>query len=471
VSTVLKPIGVRGVERLLPHSVEAEQSVLGGLLLDNSRWPVVAGMLAARSFFNEEHQLIYSAIEAIVRSGAVADVITVYEHLRCSKLSDVAGGLKYLNELAQSVPSAANIKRYAEIVLNHASMRGIIEIGNAATREALNAEGKSATQVIAALMGKLHVLGASACAGKSSTGVDAAELLALSLPDPAFVCSPFVPEGLTLVAAPPKTGKTTLMRQLIHAANHGGDFLGSSCRQADVLFLSLEEGVRLMRKKLVAMNIPAEELQGVRIEFDWPMAAEGVVKLREWLKARAPSNKPPLVIIDSLARFRLPPSSKGNAFAEDYAAVKLLADLCKEFAGLSIVVLHHTTKARQDDPMAMISGTFGISAGIDSYIIMLRQTQAFRLHAGGRLWDSDNQDFRLERVGGRWEFAGEWDNLLDDVSPKQRAVLELLKGGTKTGKALEQATGQSASSLSHMLRDMARSGLVTKVSSGWVATQ
>lgn len=469
-NAALQLVGVRDAERPPPHSVEAEQSVLGGLLLDNSRWSVAAGMLTPESFFSEEHCLIFSAIESLLKAGKTADVITVYEHLRSRKQGEVVGGLGYLNALAQSVPSAANIKRYAEIVLNHAVMRGVIEIGGAASREAFQAGGKTAAQVIADLMCRLSKLGASARAADPSTGVDAAELLAMDLPEPAFICAPFLPEGLTLVAAPPKTGKTTLMRQLVHAANHGGVFLGHHCRTADVLFLSLEEGIRLMRKKLVAMNIPAEELQGVRLEFEWPMASAGVAKLRDWVKGRKATQRPPLIIIDSLARFRLPPSGKGNAFAEDYAAVKLLADLCKEFAGLSVVVLHHTTKARHDDPMAMISGTFGLSAGIDSYMIMLRQAQRFRLHAGGRLWDREQQDFSLARASGRWEFEGEWEDSFAGLPPKQRAVLELLEGGGKTGKELEQATGQSTSSLSHMLREMAGKGLVKKTSEGWLAS-
>jgi hypothetical protein len=225
-----------------------------------------------------------------------------------------------------------------------------------------------------------------------------------------------------------------------------------------------------MRRKLSKMGIPNEELKGVRLEFEWPQASAGVEKLREWLKGRT-TGRAPLIIIDSLARFRLPPLAKGNAFAEDYAAVKLLADLCKDFPGLCVVVLHHTTKAIQDDPMSMISGTFGLSAGIDSYLVMLRQAERFRLHAGGRLWDSDNHDFNLARSDGRWELAGEWDDSRTGVSVKQRAVLDLLLEGVKTSKALEQATGQSTSSLSHMLKDMAGKGLLVKRINGWEATR
>jgi hypothetical protein len=85
----------------------------------------------------------------------------------------------------------------------------------------------------------------------------------------------------------------------------------------------------------------------------------------------------------------------------------------------------------------MISGTFGLSAGVDSYLIMLRQSQAYRLHAGGRLWDRDEHDYAIERDAGRWNLTGEWDATVSSMPPKQRAILDLLADGAKTNRALE----------------------------------
>jgi replicative DNA helicase len=200
VGAALRPVDARGVERLPPHSVEAEQSVLGGLLLDNTRWPVATSMLKVEAFYSQEHALIFSAIGELVCAGRTADVITVYEFLQCRNVSEVVGGMKYLNALAQSVPGAANLHRYAEIVLNHAAMRGVIDLSNAASSEAFHARGKSAAQVIAEVIVKFSALGVAARAHEHSTGIDAAELLTLDLPDPAYVCDPFLPEGLTLVS-------------------------------------------------------------------------------------------------------------------------------------------------------------------------------------------------------------------------------------------------------------------------------
>ena len=106
--------------RVPPHSVEAEQSVLGGLLLDNLAWDRAADLLTDSDFYRYEHRLIFSAVAALVQHSRPADVITVFEHLQSLGKADDCGGLAYLNALAQSVPSAANMRRYAEIVRERA---------------------------------------------------------------------------------------------------------------------------------------------------------------------------------------------------------------------------------------------------------------------------------------------------------------------------------------------------------------
>ena len=123
------------VSRLLvpPHSIEAEQSVLGGLLLDNLAWDRAADLLTEGDFYRLEHRLIFTAIGTLVGASKPADVITVFEQLERHGKHEDAGGLAYLNSLAQSVPSASNIHRYAEIVRERSNRRKLI----AAAGEAL----------------------------------------------------------------------------------------------------------------------------------------------------------------------------------------------------------------------------------------------------------------------------------------------------------------------------------------------
>src|SRR5882757_2855917 len=114
--------------RIPPHSVEAEQSVLGGLLLDNSAWDRAGDLLTGSDFYRFEHRLIYAAIATLINATKPADVITVFEQLQRHGKADECGGLSYLNALAQSVPSAANMRRYAEIVRERAVARELIAI-------------------------------------------------------------------------------------------------------------------------------------------------------------------------------------------------------------------------------------------------------------------------------------------------------------------------------------------------------
>ena len=133
---------------LPPHSVEAEQSVLGGLLLENSAWDRIADVVAGEDFYRHEHRIIFRTITALINENRPADVITVQEFLERSDEIEAAGGFNYLISLAQNTPSAANIRRYAEIVRERAIMRRLAEVGTEIARNAYNPEGRDAAQLL-----------------------------------------------------------------------------------------------------------------------------------------------------------------------------------------------------------------------------------------------------------------------------------------------------------------------------------
>ena len=134
--------------KLPPHSVEAEQSVLGGILIDQSAWDKIADLIAEPDFYRKEHRLIYHHISRLNEHGKAVDVITVAESLESSSKLDEAGGLAYLGSLAQNVPSAANIRRYAEIVRERAIMRKLAEVGGEIASSALSPGGRAADQLL-----------------------------------------------------------------------------------------------------------------------------------------------------------------------------------------------------------------------------------------------------------------------------------------------------------------------------------
>ncbi|MBC3883221.1 replicative DNA helicase [Undibacterium sp. LX40W] len=134
--------------RVPPHSIEAEQSVLGGLLLDNAAWDRIADFISEDDFYRFDHRLIFQAIVKLINSSRPADVITVFDYLSASAKADDAGGLSYLNALAQNTPSAANIRRYAEIVRDRGILRKLITVADEIAGQALNPQGKEVKQML-----------------------------------------------------------------------------------------------------------------------------------------------------------------------------------------------------------------------------------------------------------------------------------------------------------------------------------
>ncbi|MEK6365636.1 MAG: replicative DNA helicase [Burkholderia gladioli] len=131
-----------------PHSVEAEQSVLGGLLLDNAAWDRIADFLSQQDFYRYDHRLIYEHIGRLIAGTRPADVVTVYEALVTAGKADDVGGLAYLNALAQNTPSAANIRRYAEIVRDRAVLRRLVSVADEISADAFNPQGKEIRQLL-----------------------------------------------------------------------------------------------------------------------------------------------------------------------------------------------------------------------------------------------------------------------------------------------------------------------------------
>lgn len=141
--------------RVPPHSIEAESSVLGALMLDNQAWDRVAGILLDTDFYRHEHKLIYAAIGALVNSSRPADIVTVFEHMQNQGKAAEIGGLVYLNSLAQYVPSAKNIRRYAEIVRDRSLLRGLISASDEIATSAFNTEGKDVASIVDAAERKI----------------------------------------------------------------------------------------------------------------------------------------------------------------------------------------------------------------------------------------------------------------------------------------------------------------------------
>ena len=149
---------MNNLANMLPWSQEAEQSILGGLLLDCQRGFDRVQPLEPQHFFDARHGDIYRVIRQLIAKRQPVDVITVFESLRDEGRSDEAGGLPYLNSLAQYVPSAAHVHRYAAIIRDKAMRRALLEAADQALEVASLADGDMASKLdkITSLFGSLQ---------------------------------------------------------------------------------------------------------------------------------------------------------------------------------------------------------------------------------------------------------------------------------------------------------------------------
>ena len=134
--------------KLPPHSIEAEQSVLGGLMLDGAAWDQIADRVIAEDFYRNDHRLIFEAAAVLIERSQPCDAVTLSGHLESLGLLEQVGGLAYLGSLARDTPTTANIRAYADIVRERSVLRQLITAGNQIVSSALDPEGREAREVV-----------------------------------------------------------------------------------------------------------------------------------------------------------------------------------------------------------------------------------------------------------------------------------------------------------------------------------
>ena len=147
--------------KLPPHSVEAEQSLLGGLLIDNSALDQVADTISSKDFYRQDHRQIFIHIINLINSSNPADVITVAESLEKNSELTSTGGVAYLGSLAENMPSVANIRGYAKIIRDNSILRNLITVGSDIVEGAFLPKGKDAQQLLDEMEAKLFAIAES----------------------------------------------------------------------------------------------------------------------------------------------------------------------------------------------------------------------------------------------------------------------------------------------------------------------
>ncbi|HFE38471.1 MAG TPA: replicative DNA helicase [Gammaproteobacteria bacterium] len=138
-----------------PHSIKAEQSILGGLMLDNTAWDQIADLILEDDFYRHDHRMIFRAMTDLANDSKPFDVVTLSEWLESREELDTVGGLAYLGSLAKDTPSAANIKAYAHIVRERSIFRQLITVGGEIADDAFNSDGRDSSEILDIAEGKV----------------------------------------------------------------------------------------------------------------------------------------------------------------------------------------------------------------------------------------------------------------------------------------------------------------------------
>ncbi|HEU5442447.1 MAG TPA: replicative DNA helicase [Steroidobacteraceae bacterium] len=360
-----------------PHSIEAEQAVLGGLLLDASAWDQVADAINEADFYRPDHRLIFEAIGALAGAGKPCDVVTVSEQLERTAKLEAVGGLAYLSSLARDTPTAANVRAYADIVRERSLLRQLIQAGTEIASAVFNNEGETARELVDRAEQKVFEIAEMGFRGKQGTvavrnilpqvidqidewhaNPDKLRGLPTGFTDFDKITGGLRPGDLVVVAGRPSMGKSTLAVNMAeYAAVH-------AAKRASVAIFSLEMPSEQVVTRMLSSigGVPLGSLRSGNIsDEDWVRITSATSQLSESkvfidetpaltpteLRARARRVKREhgldLIVVDYLQLMQVPGTKENRAteIAEISRGLKVLA---KELA-VPVIALSQLNRA------------------------------------------------------------------------------------------------------------------------------
>ncbi|WP_299262082.1 replicative DNA helicase [uncultured Kushneria sp.] len=363
-----------------PHSLEAEQSVLGGLMLDNQAWDEIADRLASDDFYRLEHRDVFKAMTRLAEEGRPLDVVTLSEELESHDRLGRVGGLSYLAELARNTPSASNIRAYADIVRERATLRKLIAAANQIAEGAFNPQGRTADELVNEA--ERLVFQISESRPKTGGAIGMSDLLSKAVDriDELFnlkgqmtglstgfrdlddMTSGLQPSDLVIVAGRPSMGKTTFAMNLVEHAVVSSD-------KAVVVFSMEMPAESLMLRMISSLGrIDQTRVRNGQLEDeDWPRLTSAVNLLKDKqlyvddTAALSPNEMRSrsrriardaggigLIMIDYLQLMQVPGMSE-NRTAEISEISRSLKGLAKEF-NCPVVALSQLNRSLEQRP-------------------------------------------------------------------------------------------------------------------------
>lgn len=368
--------------KIPPHSLEAEQAVLGGLMLDSSKWELVSDSCTASDFYRHEHRLIFTAIERLAGEGDTLDVVTLAEWLERSGDLDQAGGLTYLGELVEQTPGASNVKAYAQIVRERSVVRQLIEVSGGIAESAYNPKGRTSADLLDEAernvfkIAEGHVregsgpLSINPILTKTIARIEelfesegALTGLTTGFRDLDEMTSGFQPSDLIIVAGRPSMGKTAFSMNLVeNALLHTGKpvLVFSMEMPADALIMRMLSSVgRIDQTRIRRGNLQEDDwprlTSAVSLLKDKPLyiddtAALSPTDLRSRARriARECGGQLGMVMVDYLQLMRVPGNTEGRT-AEISEISRSLKGLAKELE-CPVVALSQLNRSLEQRP-------------------------------------------------------------------------------------------------------------------------
>ncbi len=300
----------------------------------------------------------------------------------------------------------------------------------------------------------------------ATRGMDAADLLELDLPPLRWIVPDMIPEGTTVLAAPPKVGKSCFVYQIAVEASIGGDLLGRRVAAGSVLYMALEDGKRRGQDRLRAV-LAGRTMPRGRLEVRWsaPSIGQGLEEeIAAWLEDHPDAV---MVAIDTLGKVRPPGGAKGrNAYEVDVEHLNRLQALFRD-TRVALLIVHHASKEKRDDFLAGVSGTYGITGSVDTIVAIERKrSEPFgEIHITGR--DAPDSTVSARFDGLLWQEVPGW---VADSSFEQNETYRVLEeaGRPMFAKAIADALGITREAAQQRIKKLESTGSVARVQGGYV---
>lgn len=365
-----------------PHSIEAEQAVLGGLMLDNSKWDAVSEVISAGDFYRQDHRLIFAAIERLAGEGEPLDVVTLSEFLERAGDMEDAGGLQYLAEMAEKTPGASNIKAYATIVRERSVLRQLISVSGDIADSAFNPKGRTSDELLdEAERNVFQIAESRTKEGSGPQAINPILTRALGRIEELFESGDAItgittgfkdldewtsgmqPSDLIIIAGRPSMGKTTFSMNVVENA-----LLGSG-KPALVFSMEMPADSIVMRMLSSLGRIDQTRMRSGRLEEDdWPRLTSAVsllkdkplyiddtpglspteMRSRARRVARENNGEIGLIMVDYLQLMRVPGNTEGRT-AEISEISRSLKALAKELQ-CPVVALSQLNRSLEQRP-------------------------------------------------------------------------------------------------------------------------